>query len=75
MSSCYNTAYYGESERHFFVKYSENFDMTPLTRKQVKNSRKLAIIEHILLNDHDSTLRFSKSKPLNLNYTSKNPFW
>ena len=69
MGSCYNSAYYGESERHFFVKASENFGMAPLTGKRVKSSRKLAIIEHTLLNDHDSSLIHSKNKSLNLNHT------
>ena len=69
MSSCYNAAYYGESEWHFFVKASENFGMTPLTGKQVKSSRKLAIIDHTLLSDHGSNLIYSKNKSLNLNHT------
>ena len=38
--SCCNATYYGESERHFFVRASEHLGMTPLTGKQVKNPKK-----------------------------------
>ena len=55
MCSCCNEPYYGESERHFFVRASEHLGMTPLTGKRVKNSKKSAIFDHILLNDHDAS--------------------
>ena len=47
--SCCNVTYYGQSERHFFDRSSENLDMTPLTGKRVKNLKKSAIFDHILL--------------------------
>ena len=45
--SCCNATYYGESECLFFVRASEHLGMSPLTGKQVKNSKKLAIFDHI----------------------------
>ena len=53
--SCCSITYYGESERHFFVRASEHLGMTPLTRKRVKNAKKLAVFHHILLNGHDAS--------------------
>ena len=53
--SCCNTTYYGESERHFFVRASEHLSMTPLTGKRVKKSKKSAIFDHILLKGHDAS--------------------
>ena len=53
--SCCNAAYYGESERHFFVRASEYLDMTSLAGKQVRNPKKSAIFDHILLNGHDAS--------------------
>ena len=50
-SGC-STTYHGEPLRHFFVRAFEHRGMTPLTRKQVKNLKMLAIINHILLNCH-----------------------
>ena len=55
MCSCCNTTYYGESEKHFFVRASEHLGMTPLTGKQIRNPKKLAIFDHILLNGHDAS--------------------
>ena len=57
--SCCNATYYGESERHFFVGASEHLDMTPLTGKRVRNPKKSAIFDHILLNGHDVRLHDS----------------
>ena len=51
--SCCNATYYGESERHFFVRASEHLGITPLTGKRVRNPKKSAIFDHILLNGHD----------------------
>ena len=45
---CCNATYYEESERHFF-------DITPLTGKRVKNPKKSAIFDHILMKDHDAS--------------------
>ena len=53
--SCCNATYYGESERHFFVRAFEHLGMTPLTGKRVRNPKKSAIIDHILLNGHDAS--------------------
>ena len=53
--TCCNTTYYGESERHFFVRASDHLDMTPLTGKWVKNPKKSAIFDHILLKGHDAS--------------------
>ena len=53
--SCCNATYYGESERHFFVRASEHLGMTPLTGKRVKNPKKSAILDHTLLKDHDAS--------------------
>ena len=53
-SCCYGT-YYGESERHFLLRASEHLGVTPLTGKQVKNLKKSAIFNHILLNGHDAS--------------------
>ena len=47
--------YYGESERHFFVRASEHLGKTPLTGKRVKNPKKSAIFDHILLKGHDAS--------------------
>ena len=55
MCSCCNATYYGESERHFFVRASEHLGMTPLTGKQVKNPKKSAIFDHILLKGLDTS--------------------
>ena len=55
--SCCNTTYYGKSERYFFVRASEHLGMTPLTGKQVKNPKKSAIFDHILLKGHDASFK------------------
>ena len=54
MCSCCNATYYGDLERHFFIRASEHPGITPLTGKQVKNPKKLAIIDLILLKGHDA---------------------
>ena len=53
--SCCNAAYYGESERHFFVRASEHLGMATLTGKRVRNPKKSTIFDHILLNGHDAS--------------------
>ena len=50
--SCCNAAYYGQSERQFFVRASEHLGMTHLTGKNLKMS---AIFDHILLKGHDAS--------------------
>ena len=53
--SCCNATYYGESERHFFVRASEHLGMTPLIGKPLKNPKKSAIFDHILLKGHGAS--------------------
>ena len=53
--SCCNTTYCGESERNFFVRASEHLGMTHLSGKRVKNLKKSAIFDQILLKDHDAS--------------------
>ena len=53
--SCCNAIYYGESERYFFVRASEHCGVTSLNGKWVKNYKKPAVFDHILLKDHDSS--------------------
>ena len=69
MCSCCNATYCGESERHFFVRASENFGMTPLTGGRVKNPKKSATFDHILLNGHDASFEDLNYIKLDLNYT------
>ena len=38
-----------------FVRASEYLGITPLTQKRLKNPKKSAIMDHILLEDHDAT--------------------
>ena len=54
--SCCNATSHGESERHFFVRASEHPDVTSLTGKRVKNPKKSAIFNHILLKGHDASI-------------------
>ena len=54
-SSCCDATYYGETERHLFVQASEYLGIIPLTQKRVKNSKKSAIMGHILLEGHNAT--------------------
>ena len=53
--SCCNTTYYGESERNFFVRASQHLGMIHLSGKRVKNLKKSAIFDQILLKDHDAS--------------------
>ena len=50
-----NASYFGETERHLFVQALDYLGITPLTQKQVKNSKKFAIMDHILLEGHNAT--------------------
>ena len=51
---CCNTTYYGQTERHLFVRASEHLGITPLTQKRVKNLKKSAIMDHLLLAGHNA---------------------
>ena len=53
--SCCNATYCGESEKHLFVRASEQLCMVPLTAKRVNNSQKSDIFDHILLKSHDTS--------------------
>ena len=53
--SCCNTTYYGETERHLFVRVLEHLGINPLTQKQVKNPKKSTIMDHILVGGHNVT--------------------
>ena len=53
--SCCSAIYYGETERHLFVRTSEHLGITILTQKRVKNPQKSAIMDHILLESHNAT--------------------
>ena len=55
MCSCCNATCYGETKRHLFVRASEHLRITPLTHKRVTNTKKSAIIDHILLEGHNAT--------------------
>ena len=39
--SCCSATYYGETERHLFVRTSEHLRISPLTQKRVKNPQKI----------------------------------
>ena len=51
MCSCYNMTYYGASERHFFARASEHLSMSLSTGKQVKNPKKSAIIDILVMDN------------------------
>ena len=52
--SCCNATYDGQTQRHIFVRASDHLDITPLTGKFVKKSKKSAIFDHILLDGHEA---------------------
>ena len=52
MWSCCNATYYGQTQRHFFVRASEHLGVTPLTGKFVKTPKKSAIFDHMLLDGY-----------------------
>ena len=43
MCTCSNTAYYGQTQRHSFLRTSEHLGITPLTGKFVETLKKYAI--------------------------------
>ena len=49
------STYYGQTERHFFVRASEHLGITPLTGKFVKTPKKSAIFDHMLLDGHKAS--------------------
>ena len=55
MCSCCKATYYGQTQRHFFVRASEHLGITPLTGKFVKTPKKSAIFDYILLDGHKAS--------------------
>ena len=55
MCSCCSATYYGQTQRHFFVRASEHLGITPLTGKFVKMPKKSAIFDHMLLDGHKAS--------------------
>ena len=55
MCSCCNATYFGQTQRHFFVRASEHLGITPLTGKFVKTPKKSAIFDHMLLDGHKAS--------------------
>ena len=55
MCSCCNATYYGQTQRHFFVRASEHQGVTPLTGKFVKTPKKSDIFDHMLLDGHKAS--------------------
>ena len=55
MWSCCNATYYGQTQRHFFVRASEYLYITPLTGNFVKTPKKSAVFDHVLLDGHKAT--------------------
>ena len=55
MCSCCNATYYGQTQRHFFVRASEHLGITPLTGKFVNTPKKSAIFDHMLLDGHKAS--------------------
>ena len=56
MCSCCNAIYYGQTQRHFFVRASEYLGITSLTGKFLKAHKKFAIFDHMLLDGHKASL-------------------
>ena len=55
MCSCCNGDYYGQTQRHFFVRASD-LNITPLAGKFVKTPKKSSIFDHMLLDGHKASL-------------------
>ena len=54
MCGCFNATYYGQTQRHFFVRASEHLDITPLSGAFVKTAKKSAIFD-MLLDGHKAS--------------------
>ena len=71
MCSCCNATYYGQTQRHFFVRASEHLGIMPLTGKFVKTPKKSAIFDHMLLDSQKArfdnfSILLKESKPFKL---------
>ena len=53
--SCCNATYYGQTQRHVFVRASEHLGITPLTGKFVKKLKKSAIFDQIFVDGHKAS--------------------
>ena len=58
MCSCCNITYYGQTQRHFFVRAYELLSIIPLTDKFVKTLNKSAIFDHVLLDGHKPSFEY-----------------
>ena len=54
-SSC-NAAYIGKSMRHLKVRASEHMGISALTNKKMLKYVHSAIVDHLIINSHDSSL-------------------
>ena len=54
MSICCKATYYGQTQRHFFVRASEHLGISPLTGKFVKMPKKSGISD-MLLDGHKAS--------------------
>ena len=52
MCNCCHATYYGQTQRHFFVRASQHLGITPFTSKFVKTPKKSAIFDHMILDGH-----------------------
>ena len=55
LCSCCNATYYGQTQRHIYVRACEHLAITPLTGKTVKTPKKSSIFDHMLLEGHKSS--------------------
>ena len=55
MCSCSSTTYSGQTQRHLLVRASEHLCITLLTAIFFKTSKKYAIFDHMLLDDHKAS--------------------
>ena len=70
MCSCCSATYFGQTQRHFFVRACEHPGITPLTGEFVKTPKNSAIFDHMLLDGHKASfdnfsILLKESNPLN----------
>ena len=58
MCSCCNVTYYGQRQRHIFVRAYELLGITPLTDKFIKTPKKSAVFDHVLLDGHKASFDY-----------------
>ena len=59
MCTCCNTTYYGQAQRHFFLRASEHLGITPLAGKFVKMPKISALFD-MLLDIHKGSFNCSQ---------------